>query len=121
MTSNVTLDAGEAGAAGGATPNLCLRSTLPRLEAGMCASGWAAIRLLLPLTGRGLVVGAFCRGGVASKGDLRLTCTSSTNRVRRRAASPGVGVASLGSGVAWLSGCASFIGVEGSGVAWPFA
>jgi hypothetical protein len=100
MTSNVTLDAGEAGDAAGAIPNLCLRSVSPRFEASMYASGWAPIRLLLPLTGRGLTAAAFCCGGVASKGDLHLTCTSSTNLARRRAASPGVGVTSLGPDVA---------------------
>jgi hypothetical protein len=111
MALNVTLDAGEARAAGSVTPNLCLRSTSPRFEGGMCASGWTAIHLLLPLIGRGLAAAAFCRGGAASKGNLRLTCTSSTNLARRQAASPGMGVASLGPDVAWLSGCASFVGV----------
>jgi len=58
------------------------------------------------------MVAAFYRGGEASKDDPSLTCTSSTNRARRRAISPDVGVALLGPGV---SGYASFVGVEGSG------
>ena len=78
----------------------------------MCASGCAAIRLLL--ISRNLPVAAFCRGRVASKGDLRLSYTASVNHARRRAASRRVGVALLGSGVA-----PSFIAVDGLGVAWP--
>ena len=73
----------------------------------------------LLLIGRDLLVAAFCRGGVAIKGDLRLSCTSSINRTRRQAVSRDVGVTSLWSAVAWLSGWPSFVGVEGSGVAWP--
>ena len=83
-------------------PILCMRSTSPRLEVSMCASDCVAISLLL--ISKDLLVVAFCRGGVTIKSDLRFSCTSSVNRARRRAASRGVGVVLLGSGVAWLSG-----------------
>jgi hypothetical protein len=92
MTSYAPLDAGEAGATGGAIPILCLSSTSPRLEVGICDSGWAAIRLLL--IGRGRFVTAFCRVELAIKGDCLLHCTSSVNLARRRAASRGMGVMS---------------------------
>jgi len=68
MTLYAPLDADDTRAAGSAMPILCMRSTSPRLKVGMCASGCVAIRLLL--MGRGLLVAAFCRGGVAIKGDL---------------------------------------------------
>jgi hypothetical protein len=60
----------------------------------MCANGWAAIRVILRLTGRGLLALALYRGGEAIRGGSRTTRTSSTNRARRRAASRGVGVSS---------------------------
>ena len=42
------------------------------------------------------MVAIFYLGGLAINGDIRSSCTSSVNRARRRAASRGVGVASLG-------------------------
>ena len=81
MASYAPLDADDTRAAGGTMPILCMRSTSPRLKVGMCASGCVAIRLLL--MGRGLLVAAFCRGGVAIKGYPLLSCTSSVNRARR--------------------------------------
>jgi len=89
------LDADEVGITCDRVPILCMRNTSPRLEVGMCANGWAAIRLLL--VGRGLLVAAFCLGGVTIKGNLRW------------AASRGVGVASLS---AWPSEWPSYVGVE---------
>ena len=44
--------AGETGAVGGAIPSRLFRRTSPRLEDGMCASGWAVIRLFLDRIGR---------------------------------------------------------------------
>jgi hypothetical protein len=110
MASYARLDVDEVGVACDRVPILFMRSTSPRLEVGTCASGWAAIHLLL--VGRGLLVAAFCLSRVAIKGDLHLSCTSSINRARRQAASRSVGVASL-------FGWPSFVGLEGVGVAWP--
>jgi hypothetical protein len=81
MTSYGRWDTDEVGVTCDRMPILFMRSTSPRLEVGMCASGWAAIRLL-PV-GRGLLVVAFCLGGLTIKGNLHLRCTSSINRARR--------------------------------------
>jgi hypothetical protein len=81
MVSYAPLDTDETGAAGGAMPIFFMRSTSSRLVVGMCANGWAAIRLLL--IGRGRFVVAFvCLGGLAINGDFCLCCTSSVNRAR---------------------------------------
>jgi hypothetical protein len=98
MASYASLDTDEIGAAGGTMPIFFMSSTSPRLEVDMCANGLAAIRLLLIGRGR-FEVAAFCLSGLAINGDFRLCCTSSVNRVRRRAASLDVGVTSLGVGV----------------------
>ena len=42
------------------------------------------------------MVATFCLGGLAIRDGIRSSCTSSVNRARHRAASRGVGVASLG-------------------------
>jgi hypothetical protein len=47
MASYTPLDVEETGATGGTIPILYMRSTMPRLEVGMCASGYVTIRLLL--------------------------------------------------------------------------
>jgi len=92
--SSIPLGAGESGAVGGAIPSRLFRRTSPRLEAGMCANGWAAIRLLLGRTGGGLLTCVLYRGGEAIRGSSRSTRTSSRKLARRRAASSDVGVSS---------------------------
>ena len=42
------------------------------------------------------MVATFCLDGLTINGDIRLSCTSSVNHARRRVASRGVGIASLG-------------------------
>jgi hypothetical protein len=51
---------------------------------GMCASAVERQSVYSWLAG-GLLVAAFCPSGVTIKGDLRLSCSSSINRARRRA------------------------------------
>jgi hypothetical protein len=92
--SSISLGAGETGAVGGAIPKRWLRRTSPRREAGMCANGWVAIRLLLGRIGGGLLTGVLYRGGEAIRGGSRTTRTLSRNRARRRAASRDDGVSS---------------------------
>ena len=92
--SSIPLGADESGAVGGAIPSRLFRRTSPRLEAGMCANGWAAIRLLLGRTGGGLLTCVLYRGGEAIRGSSRSTRTSSRKLARRRAASSDVGVSS---------------------------
>ena len=65
--SSILLGVGETGAIGGAIPSRLFRRTSPRLEAGMCANGWASIRLLLDRKGGGLLTGVFCQGGETIK------------------------------------------------------
>jgi hypothetical protein len=77
-------------------PILFMSSTSPRLEVGMCASGNpSAPDWQVSLCGCRLLP-----GGLTIKCDFHLSCTSSMNRARRRAASRGVGVTSLGVGMA---------------------
>jgi len=93
--SRIPLSADETAAVGRTISSRLFRRTSPRLEAGMCANVWAAIRLLLGRTGGSLLAGVFCRGGEAIRGGSRSTRTSSRNLTRRRAASSDVGVSSL--------------------------
>jgi hypothetical protein len=111
IASYVPLDADENGAVGGPMPIFCMRSTSPRLEVGMCASGWAAFRLLLISRGC-LVVASFCLGGLVINGDCRFSYTSSVNRARHRAASRGVGITLLGVASPTTSGCPTSGGVS---------
>lgn len=71
-------EVGVTGGAGGGTPIFLSRRTSPLLEAGMCASGCAAILELL-VGMRDRFAGGFYLGGLARIGDRRLTWTSALN------------------------------------------
>ena len=75
-------------------PIFFMTSTSQRLDTRICPICCAAMRRLH--TGIGaFLIGCFCFGGEAIRGDLRLRLMSLVNLVRRRAASPVDGVASL--------------------------
>lgn len=83
----------DTGAVACKSPILLMSSASPRLEAGICASGCAAILLLLSGMGFFFACGR-CPGGVLISGERDFCWTSPTKHASRLAASFGVGVAS---------------------------